>query len=389
VRNLYSARCILVVVLLAVLAAITYAATTKDSSGFYFNWTVSPNVPTDVQRTTSLAEVGWSNIAVGITSGEFTDTNPPADKAFYRTVLSAAPTPTPTPMPTPAWYQSTGTENKNMQALMFKDGSTFAGGATGVYVSSNSAASFEASNTGNDNTGPTRGFASNPRYLFTCTSQGVYRSTNNGATWIQKTNGLGNLLTSGIHYLDPCLFVVTPTGVFRSTNDGDNWQSAGMASIDVRSVTSIDTTVFVGTVNAGVYKSTGLGTNWFAANSGMTTTPIRAIQSKGTTLFAGGGIGSGVYRSTNYGGSWTLLAATTGLPSSSYRGFASDGDFIFAASFGSGVYYSSNNGDSWTAINTGLPDLTIYDLEVNDTMLVAATATEGVFRYPLANLPRK
>ena len=288
------------------------------------------------------------------------------------------------------WHQSIGTENLNMQALIFKGGRTFAGGATGAYVSTNGAVDFALSNTGNDSSGPTRGFASNSNFLFTCTSQGVFRSADNGATWSQKSSGLTDLRTSGIHYLAPYLIVVTPTGVFRSGNDGDSWVGAGLAATDVRCVTSINATLFVGANAAAssVYQSTDYGVTWAAANTGLNTTSVRAIERKGTTLFAAGAVGTGVFRSTDLGVSWTLLSTATGLPSSSYRGFASDDFFVFAGSFGGGVYYSADNGDTWTAINAGLLDLTIFDLELNDSMLVAASNTKGVFRYALANLPR-
>ena len=288
------------------------------------------------------------------------------------------------------WHQSIGTENLNMQALIFEGGRTFAGGATGSYLSTNSAVDFALSNTGNDSSGPTRGFASHSNFLFTCTSQGVFRSADHGVTWSQKNSGLTDLRGSGIHYLAPYLIVVAPTGVFRSGNDGDNWEAAGLAGTDIRCVTSIGATLFVGANAAAssVYRSTDHGVNWTAANTGLNTTSVRAIERKGTTLFAAGAVGTGVFRSLDLGVSWTLLSTATGLPSSSYRGFASDDFFIFAGSFGGGVYYSADNGDTWTAINAGLPDLTIFDLELNASMLVAATNTKGVFRFALSNLPR-
>jgi len=76
---------------------LTVEKAAKDSGGFHLNWTGSANAHMDVQRTTSLTEGTWSNIALGITNGDFTDPNPPADRAFYRVVPSVAPTPTPPP----------------------------------------------------------------------------------------------------------------------------------------------------------------------------------------------------------------------------------------------------------------------------------------------------
>jgi len=181
------------------------------------------------------------------------------------------------------------------------------------------------------------------------------------------------------------LFYVGPTGVFMSTNQGDNWSAAGLSTTDVRCITAINDTLFVGTNGAGIYKSIDWGANWIPINNGLGgSTNFRAIESKGNILFAGGQIGTGVYRSTDFGANWTLLGG--GLASGSYRGFASNSQLIVAGSFGAGVFYSTDNGNNWTAINTGLTDLTIFDLELNDNYIIAATNTQGVFRFALSNL---
>ncbi|MEN9634369.1 MAG: hypothetical protein RL077_2773 [Verrucomicrobiota bacterium] len=54
------------------------------------------------------------------------------------------------------WEQSRGTAGLNMRSLLTKGACNFAGGATGAYVSADSAASYRASNRGNDSVGPTR-----------------------------------------------------------------------------------------------------------------------------------------------------------------------------------------------------------------------------------------
>ena len=281
------------------------------------------------------------------------------------------------------WQQSAGTAALNMQSLLSKGASVFAGGSTGAYRSDNSAANFTSSNSGNDPVGPTRGFTSDRMYVYTCTSQGVHRSFNNGATWTPKNTGLSSLLCHGVIQVQSKLFVAGTAGVFRSDNQGDSWTAAGMSGIDTRCITSIDGTLFVGTNGSGIYKSTNWGATWTAINTGLASTNVRAIEAKGTTLFAGGQIGTGVYRSINQGASWTLLAG--GLSSGSYRGFAHDDRLIVAGSFGGGVFYSVDNGDKWTLINVGLTDPTIFDIEIHQGFIVAATNTQGVFRYAISN----
>jgi len=283
------------------------------------------------------------------------------------------------------WQQSAGTAGLNMQSLLTNGIYNFAGGQTGAYLSIDSAANYSLSNTGNDNVGPTRGFTKDNNYIYTCTSQGAFRSSDNGATWVSKSVGLTNLLGGGILNAGTRLFYVGPTGVFMSTNQGDNWSAAGLSTTDVRCITAINDTLFVGTNGAGIYKSIDWGANWIPINNGLGgSTNFRAIESKGNILFAGGQIGTGVYRSTDFGANWTLLGG--GLASGSYRGFASNSQLIVAGSFGAGVFYSTDNGNNWTAINTGLTDLTIFDLELNDNYIIAATNAQGVFRFALSNL---
>lgn len=283
------------------------------------------------------------------------------------------------------WQQSAGTAGLNIQSLLTNGIYNFAGGQTGAYLSTDTSANYISSNNGNDAVGPTRGFTKDSIYIYTCTSQGAFRSLDNGTTWVSKSVGLTNLLGSGILNVGTRLFYVGPTGVFMSTDQGDNWNAAGLSTTDVRSIAAISDTLYVGTNGAGIYKSMDWGVNWVTVNNGLGgSVNFRAIESKGNTLFAGGPIGTGVYRSNDFGANWTLLAG--GLASGSYRGFTSNSQLIVAGSFGGGVFYSIDNGDNWIAINTGLTNLTIFDLELNNSYIIAATNTQGIFRFALSNL---
>ena len=283
------------------------------------------------------------------------------------------------------WQQSSGTEGRNFQSLLATGNDTFAGGATGAYYSSDSAGSFRPANQGNDSAGPTRSLTTSARHVFSCTSQGVFRTADHGATWVSKSSGLGNLLGSGISFIAPDIFVATPTGVFRSSDEGDTWQSAGLQGRDVRCIAGRSGLILAGTNGNGMFKSTDGGSTWFPVTAGLVAANFRAMEMKGSTFFAAGGIGTGIYRSIDGGTSWVLL--TGGLEGAgTFRGFAANAQLIVAAGFGSGVFYSTDNGDHWIKLNDGLGDLTLFDVELTPTHLVAATNTHGVFRYELSNL---
>lgn len=282
------------------------------------------------------------------------------------------------------WQPCVGTAGLNMQSLASRGELAFAGGATGVYRSTDEGFSFQPSNSGNDSTGPTRGFAQDAKHLYTCTSQGVFRSQDDGLTWVPKSQGLANLLGSGILHVEGRLFLVGPAGIWRSLDQAENWTAAGLSGVDVRCIASVGSILFVGTNGSGVYRSDNWGETWAAVNTGLTSSNVRAIEAMDGVLFAGGQVGSGVFRSSDLGANWTRLRG--GLPSGSYRGFATDGGVIFAGSFGAGVFYSRDSGAHWFEINAGLANLTVFDLEVQGRTLLAATNTAGVFRFDLSNL---
>jgi hypothetical protein len=282
------------------------------------------------------------------------------------------------------WEQASGTENLDMQSLGSKGEYHFAGGATGAFVSIDEGMSYTLSNNGNDSNGPTRGFTHDSLYIYNCTSQGVFRSEDNGGTWLSKSNGLGNLLSHGILSVNDRVVHVGPFGVSISSDMAENWDPAGLTGIDVRCVTNIGDTLFVGTNGNGLYKSIDWGENWTLLTNGVSSSTFRAIQSYGNILFAGGEIGTGVFRSTNFGASWELLG--NGIASAGFRGFGYNDDLLVAGSTGSGVYYTMDNGDSWTDLNSGLSDLTIFDLEISENYIIAATHSSGVFRYPLSSI---
>ena len=284
------------------------------------------------------------------------------------------------------WELAAGTADLNMQCLLSDAGWDFAGGADGTFRSEDSSFSYAEANVGNTSMGPTRGFCRDADFVFQCTSNGVFRSANSGAQWEQVAEGLPQLLTHGMGATDGRIWVVTQSGVYWSADQGMSWMDGGLAGVNVRCIATIGETVFVGTIDEGLYKSSDYGQTWQPINDGSTSNSYRALEAHDGVLFAGGEIGTGVFRSADQGASWELL--NQGIPLGSYRGFATNGVWIAAASFMSGVYVSSDGGDQWFELNDGLTDLSIFDLEFTPTHLIAATNTAGVWRMPLESIPQ-
>lgn len=118
------------------------------------------------------------------------------------------------------------------------------------------------------------------------------------------------------------------------------------------------TTVYVGTRNHGVYKSSSDGAGYVPANTGIETRGIRcvALQPGSATIAYAGTYADGVYKTTD-GASWTPLAA-----------FPESGALVLTVNPGAtrvfagtktGVYVSTTGGASWSPSNTGLPSVRV------------------------------
>lgn len=147
----------------------------------------------------------------------------------------------------------------------------------------------------------------------------VYKSTNNGLTWEERSQGLPTRTVRGMICISDQILLAAPwgVGVFRTTNGGDTWiaSSAGLpANSRIFSFAKANTgLIFSCTMDSGAYVSSNGGMSWTRSNSGITTPTIYRIATNSSgTLFAG--TSSGVFRSTNYGQTWTDFTAGLAKP---------------------------------------------------------------------------
>jgi hypothetical protein len=226
--------------------------------------------------------------------------------------------------------------------------------------------------------------------LFAGTSSGgVFLSTNSGASWTAVNLGLRDPFVNALAYSGRNLFAATrDSGVYLSTNNGTSWTAinTGLTSLSVWSLAVSGTNIFAG-ILGGIYLSTNNGTTWAKVLS-LSGTHVWDFAVSGTNIVAGVSTGAvyGVYLSTNNGTSWN--PSTSGLPPNwDVNALAVRGTNLFAGTFG-GVFLSTNNGASWAAVNLGLPDTSyINALIINGNYLFAGTWNNGgVWRRPLSEM---
>jgi photosystem II stability/assembly factor-like uncharacterized protein len=213
-------------------------------------------------------------------------------------------------------------------------------------------------------------------------SGGVWKTTDGGASWTALTDEL-SILNHGCVALDPSdpetVYVGTgeyPTqstgdGLFRSTDGGATWEQLATASevgstcsrilVDPDDPQTIHVTGGISSGVAGYFRSTDGGATWQELSpdtrpgSGLVMHPTDS-QILYLAQHGSGGVG-GVYKSTNGGTNWTEL--TNGLPSSGFQRIVlalapSSPSTVYAAytNGGSmiGLYKTTNAGTSWSLL---------------------------------------
>jgi hypothetical protein len=217
------------------------------------------------------------------------------------------------------------------QSYIYSDGSNlhFLGQAGGFFKSTNGGSNFSMSSSGlpsypyytSMNTA-IYSLAINPTvtsiiYIGICdlnTGGGVYKSTNSGATWVEKSNGLPN------DYADIYSLAIDPShpnkvfatvewsGIYKTTDGGDNWSLIN----DEESVVEFDPRNSQ-IIYSGTKKSTDGGNTWFS--TGLSEYPgdyikFIEIDTVADVIYAGvtESGNTGIYCSKDEGLTWVRIA---------------------------------------------------------------------------------
>ncbi len=206
---------------------------------------------------------------------------------------------------------------------------------------------------------------------------GVYHSPDFGATW--NSIGIINKDILSLAIKDNYLFAgSTYDGVFRTTNNGASWNQLnnGLGTLWVSALAFVGENLYAGT-NSGIYLSTNYGTSWSFA--GMQYKWIKSFCLNNGKLFAS--IDDGLY-SLDTPDLWNQLE----IPDFSIFQFIQSYNNLLFAGTSDQLILSENNGLTWRSIFQSPNDAFINSLFVNNDYIYCGTWGEGLWKIKLSDI---
>ncbi|MFO7524610.1 MAG: T9SS type A sorting domain-containing protein [Ignavibacteriaceae bacterium] len=212
--------------------------------------------------------------------------------------------------------------------------------------------------------------------IVSCNDGGIWRSTNNGNSFINLNQ---NLTLTQFYRIAASPFL--PSRILGGTQDNGtqqtfsslSWAAAYGGDGGEVCFNPLNSNFILGeTQYNGVFRTTNGGSSWNSAQSGLDNGenaawvgPIIHHPTISGTFYTAR---QRVYKSTNNGGSWTAISINVN-GSSAVREMAqskSNPNIMFATS-GSQVFKSSDEGATWSNVTSGLPNRTITSVYVHPT----------------------
>ncbi len=217
---------------------------------------------------------------------------------------------------------------------------------------------------------------------------GLRRSTDGGATGTTIKPGGSNgawVTPYGMDASNPSIIYGGYSDVYRSTNMGNSWSNLGSDGRGAFAVGVDNSARLYAAVSNTIQTSANTGSSWSTITGpwpNLTITFIAVDPANANRVWVtlgGYTAGQKVYESTNAGSSWTNISGS--LPNSPALSIAYENtggspmDAIYVG-MSVGVYYRSDV-TAWTVCGTGLPNVPIFDLQINHTNSKIRAGTYG------------
>lgn len=220
-------------------------------------------------------------------------------------------------------------------------------------------------------------------FLFSGTTQGIYRSSDDGVTW--ELMGLDSVWVNSIaSFVDENVNIIitgTPDGIFKSEDIGFSWAKISEKNYDDCIGILNNDVIFagkIGAIGASLYISQDGGASWTESLSGLGATTISIWDGK---IYAGGWRSEewfgGLHVSVDEGKTWSTIFSDLESVTSTYV----YKNIIYLSGYNTGVMMKKNSDSSWTDLNEGLSSLWITSLacDINKNMY-AASDLGGIYK---------
>jgi len=224
-------------------------------------------------------------------------------------------------------------------------------------------------------------FASSDNIIFAGSSNGIYKSYNEGQSWVEVSNGLSQKKITSLAALGSKIFAATEdSGMFVSLNMGVQWMPfTNLPKKHISSIVAFNSKIYASNRGEGIFYSQDTGSTWIAMNSTGLYLNISDIAINDTAIFAAT-TSSGIYQSYDQGNTWQQSALP--MIGMSFGRIIARGSKIVATS-GNGVFISDNNGLNWNATNNdSLEYGTPFSVNLTDNYIFIGTIFDGLFRSP-------
>jgi len=230
------------------------------------------------------------------------------------------------------------------------------------------------------------GRGATPRY-YLAGGNGVHRSTDGGRTWRILTSWrTEEILCIAPDPVDSAiLYAATPFGVFKTTDDGATWcnKKNGFRKWFIQKliIDRDDRKVLYAASEDDLYRSSDAGERWVPMNVGGPEILALLQHPAHPDILLAGQEDEGIRFSTDRGATWAV--ARVPFATSIYAfGSSTDGRDLYAAGWKSGLWRSEDGGTTWTQVWRADGIEAIYSVLVDPedpVHVMAGTVGSGVF----------
>jgi len=181
--------------------------------------------------------------------------------------------------------------------------------------------------------------------------EGVYKSTDGGASWSAINSGLKDLYVGALR--------------MHPTNSSILFAATGNNACSPFSFLS-------GSIDAGLYKTSDAGKSWKKVISSQIMTTVNFSKTNTDIIYAGGA--DAFHRSSDGGETWTRLSQTSGQygPKGIRAGVPIDvvvdpknSETVYVNNYGGGVFRSTDGASTWQVYSRGISGAEIRKIDTN------------------------